>query len=241
MRSGVFAVGAGVSIYEGIDHIRRPEPLRDPTVNYVVLAVAFALEGTSWAIAVKEFNARRQGLGWWSAVRRSKDPAGFIVLFEDSAALVGLGLAGLGVWASHHWADPRFDGAASIAIGTVLAAVAVLLAREAKGLIIGESADPRLIEAIRDVLDRHPAITAVNHVRTIHTAPDAVFAAISADFVDGLSMGEGERLIEEMERELKALSSDITSIYIRPERREDAVRLPPTGIDHPAAPPTLRP
>lgn len=237
----IFAVGAGVSIYEGVEHIRRPEPLRDPTINYIVLAVAFAMEGASWAIAVKEFNGKRRGAGWWAAVKRSKDPAGFIVLFEDSAALVGLGIAALGVWASHHWAEPRFDGAASIAIGTVLAAVAALLAREAKGLIIGESADPRLIEAIRTALDRHPEITTVNHVRTIHTAPDAVFAAISADFADGLSMGEGERLIEEMERELKALSPDITSIYIRPEKREDAVRIFAPEIDDPRPHPTSPP
>lgn len=220
----IFAVGAGVSIYEGIAHIRAPEPLRDPTVNYVVLAVALALEGTSWAIAVREFNATRDGRGWWQAVIRSKDPGRFIVLFEDSAALVGIALAALGVWLSHHYGDPRFDGLASIAIGAVLALVAVLLAREAKGLIIGEAADPALIGALREALAQHGEITAINHVRTIHTAPEAVFVAVSADFVDWLPMGEGERLIERMEAELKRISPQITSIYIRPEKREDAVQ-----------------
>lgn len=219
----IFAVGAGVSIYEGWVHIGAPEPLRDPTINYVVLGIAVALEGTSWAIAVREFNVRRHGVGWWLSIRRSKDPAGFIVLFEDSAALVGLLIAGIGVWASHHYDDPRLDGVASIAIGLVLAGVAMLLAREAKGLLIGESADPALIDTIWQALERRPQITTVNHVRTIHTAPDAVFVAISADFEDSLSMGAGETLIEAIEAELRAAIPTLTSIYIRPEKREDAV------------------
>lgn len=221
----IFAVGAGVSIYEGIRHLAEPEPLGDATLNYIVLAVAFVLEGTSWAIAVKEFGARRGSASWWTSVRRSKDPAGFIVLFEDSAALVGLLLAAAGVWLSHHFADSRYDGMASIAIGAVLAAVAALLARESKGLLIGESADPALIERLRAAMEARPEITALNHVRTIHTAPDAVFVAISADFVDTLAMGEAERLIEEMEAQLKAISPAISSIYIRPEKREDAVQV----------------
>lgn len=220
----IFAVGAGVSIYEGVSHLYDPEPLHDPTINYIVLAVAFGLEGSSWAIAVREFNAGRNDSGWWRALVRSKDPAGFVVLFEDSAALIGLALAALGVWLSHHFADPRIDGAASIAIGLVLAVVAAVLARESKGLLIGESADPQLIADLRSAIEARPEITAVNHVRTVHTSPSAIFVAISADFADGLSMGEGERAIEEMEAELKAISPDITSIYIRPEKVQDAVR-----------------
>ncbi len=223
----IFAIGAVVSIYEGWSHIADPEPLRDPTINYVVLGVAFLLEGTSWSIAVREFNAGRGGQGWWKAVRRSKDPAGFIVLFEDSAALLGLAIAAVGVWASHAFGDPRIDGMASVAIGAVLAAVAVLLAREAKGLLIGESADPDLVVAIWRLLERRAEITAVNHVRTIHTAPDAVFVAVSADFDDALVMGRAETLIEEMEAELKAAEPRLSSIYIRPEKRRDAVVYPP--------------
>ncbi|KAA9018146.1 cation diffusion facilitator family transporter [Sphingobium limneticum] len=223
----IFAVGAGVSIYEGWVHIAQPEPLRDPTINYVVLGVAVLLEGTSWAIAVREFNGKRGASSWWQSIRRSKDPAGFIVLFEDSAALIGLGIAGVGVWASHHYADPRIDGVASIAIGLILAGVAVLLAREAKGLLIGESADPAIVAIVWATLDKRPQISAVNHVRTIHTAPDAVFVAISADFVDDLPMGEAESLIEDIEREMKARVPELTSIYIRPEKQADAIRQPP--------------
>ncbi|WP_294290114.1 cation diffusion facilitator family transporter [uncultured Sphingomonas sp.] len=219
----IFAIGAGVSIYEGYLHILKPEPLRDPTVNYIVLGIAVALEGTSWAIAVREFDASRGGLGWWRAIRRSKDPAGFMVLFEDSAALIGLAFAGIGIWASHAYGDPRIDGVASIAIGLVLAAVAILLAREAKGLLIGEAADAQLVAKIRDHVARHHGIVSVNHVRTIHTSPDAIFVAVSADFDDTLTMGDGETLIETIETELKAALPQLTSIYIRPEKREAAV------------------
>jgi cation diffusion facilitator family transporter len=223
----IFAVGAGVSIYEGWAHIAEPEPLRNPLINYIVLGIAFALEGTSWAIAVREFNASRGSAGWWQSIHRSKDPAGFIVLFEDSAALLGLGVAGFGVWASHAFNDPRLDGIASIVIGVILAIVAILLAREAKGLLIGESADPALISLLWKVVDGRPEITAVNHVRTIHTAPDAIFVAISADFDDALTMGEGEVLIELIEAEMRAAVPELTSIYIRPEKRQDAVFVAP--------------
>ncbi len=218
----IFAVGAGVSIYEGIIHIRNPHPIEDPRLSYIVLGLAFLLEGASWTIAVREFRGSVGDKGWWQAIHRSKDPPGFIVLFEDSAALAGLVIAAVGVWASVYFQDPRLDGAASIVIGLVLAAVAVLLAREAKGLIIGEAADPNLIAQLRAVLDGHPQIEAVNHVRTVHTGPESVFVAVSADFVDTIPMGEAESLIEELEVAMKALSPTISSIYIRPEKKENA-------------------
>ncbi len=231
----IFAIGAGVSIYEGWLHIRNPEPLGDPTLNYVVLAIAMALEGTSWAIAVRAFNSSRQGASWWRSIRRSKDPAGFIVLFEDSAALAGLLLAALGIWASHHYGDPRLDGIASVAIGLILAAIATLLARESKGLLIGESADATIIARVWRLLDQKAYVTSVNHVRTIHSAPDAVFVAISADFADDLIMGRAEQLIEELEAEMKAAIPALTSIYIRPEKRENAL-VQPRPRDMPAPP-----
>jgi cation diffusion facilitator family transporter len=218
----IFGLGAGVSVYEGYLHILDPEPLRDPLVNYIVLGIATAMEGTSWVIAIREFRASKGDCGWWKAIRESKDPAGFIVLFEDSAALAGLIVAAIGVWASHAWGDPRIDGMASIVIGLILAAVATLLAREAKGLLIGERANPDLIAQVRAMLEAEPRITGVNHVRTIHTAPERVFVAISADFDDSLAMGEAETLIERIEARLKAALPQLSSIYIRPEKREDA-------------------
>ncbi|EZP53488.1 cation diffusion facilitator family transporter [Sphingomonas sp. RIT328] len=223
----IFAVGAGVSVYEGYLHILEPEPLRDPLVNYIVLAIAVALEGSSWFIAMREFAKAKGGEGWWQAIRQSKDPAGFIVLFEDSAALAGLVIAAIGVWASHAFADPRIDGIASILIGLILGMVAMLLAREAKGLLIGERADPKVVETVRGIVAAHPAISAVNHVRTIHTAPDAIFVAVSADFVDSITMGEGETIIEQMEDRLRDAVPIPSSIYIRPEKRENAATLTP--------------
>lgn len=219
----IFGLGAGVSIYEGWKHIAAPEPLENRWVNYLVLGIAFALEGTSWWIAMREFAAGKGESGWWQAVKESKDPAGFIVLFEDSAALAGLIVAAVGVWASARFDDPRIDGWASVVIGVILASVATLLAREAKGLLIGERADLALVARIRALLEGEACITHVNHVRTIHTAPDRIFAAISADFADSLPMGEAEDLIERLEGLLKAEDDRISSIYIRPEKRENAV------------------
>jgi cation diffusion facilitator family transporter len=224
----IFAVGAGVSIYEGLVHIKDPEPLSSPLINYIVLGVALAMEGGSWFVAMREFAAANRSGSWWGAVRRSKDPAGFIVLFEDSAALAGLVIAGVGIWASHAFNDPRIDGVASIIIGVLLGVVAAFLAREAKGLLIGEGADPEIVARVHAIVDGHPAITSVNHVRTIHTAPTSIFVAISADFRDSLTMGEAETLIEGIETALKQAIPELSSIYIRPEKREDAAILPPT-------------
>ena len=222
----IFAVGGGLSIYEGWRHIAEPEPLSSPTVNYVVLAVSALLEGSSWTIAVREFGRAKGDAPWWRAIRRSKDPAAVIVLFEDSAALIGLAIAAVGVWASHAWGDPRIDGVASILIGCLLVLVAALLAREAKGLLIGERTDPATVQRIRDIVAAHPEIIAVNHVRTVHSAPDSVYVAISADFDDALRMGDAERLVERIEDELRAAAPTLSSIYIRPERQEDAPRAP---------------
>ena len=144
------------------------------------------------------------------------------MLFEDSAALAGLVIAALGVWLSHTLNDPRIDGVASILIGIVLGLVAILLARESKGLLIGERADPEVVETIRDIVAARPWITRVNHVRTIHTAPDSIFAAISADFVDSLPMGAAETMIEMLEDDLRLAVPSLSSIYIRPEKHENA-------------------
>jgi cation diffusion facilitator family transporter len=221
----IFAVGAVVSIYEGWLHWSAPEPLQSPVINYIVLAIAFALEGTSWTIALREFGSAKGDVGWWQAVKDSKDPATFTVLFEDSAALAGLIVAAAGVWASHYFADPRIDGLASIIIGAILAFVAIFLAREAKGLLIGERADPKLVGGIAQIVAAHPAISAVNHVRTIHTAPKQVFVAISADFDDAVTMGEAEQIIENIEDQLRASFPQLSSIYIRPEKQEQAATL----------------
>lgn len=222
----IFAVGAGVSFYEGYIHYLEPEKLTNPMINYIVLFVAFLLEGTSWTIAMRKFAASKGDAGWWTTIRRSKDPSIFIVVFEDSAALAGLIVAGMGVWASHWFHAPELDGVASMVIGLILAMVAVLLTRETKGLLIGERADSQVVDCVRETVLQKEWVSGVNHVRTIHTAPRQVFVAISADIVDNVTMGDAESLIEELEQQLKAELPQLSSIYIRPEKKQDALRLP---------------
>jgi divalent metal cation (Fe/Co/Zn/Cd) transporter len=182
-----------------------------------VLGISFVLEGGSWATAVREFRATQGDLGWWQAVRRSKDPTTFIVLFEDSAAMFGLIVAGSGIFLTHRTGDPVWDGAASILIGCALAVVAFMLARESKGLLIGERADPRLSDAVRRAFDARVEVTRVQEVVTIHFAPDKVFVAASVDFEDAVAVGAVEQLIEETEIRLRQEWPQIASVYIKPK------------------------
>ncbi|MEO8141773.1 MAG: cation diffusion facilitator family transporter, partial [Sphingomicrobium sp.] len=140
----VFALGAGISIWEGVRHLRDPEPITRPWVNYVVLGLAFLFESGSWYFGWKAFAASRGRGSFWSSVTDSKDPTTFMILFEDSAALLGIVIAAIGTFLSVQLGDPRIDGAASILIGVVLALVAVVLGRESKELLIGERASPEL-------------------------------------------------------------------------------------------------
>lgn len=219
----IFAVGAGVSIYEGWLHWHHPEPLEHPFVNFVVLGISFLLEGVSCIIALRAFAKSKGSSGWWQAVRDSKDPTGFIVLFEDAAALFGLMVAGIGNTLSLVLNQPRLDGIASIVIGLILGMVAIILARESKALLIGERAEPEVIRQVHAIVASNPAIVSVNHIRTLHTAPDKVFVAISADFRDDVTMGAGEAIIEALETELRRTLPVLSSIYIRPEKAADAL------------------
>ena len=215
----IFSTGAGLSIYEGVRHIRDPEPISSPWINYVVLGLALLLEGVSWLIAVREFGEAKGDYGWWEAIRRSKDPPSFVVLFEDSAAMFGLLVAGVGISLSLYTGDPRWDGAASVVIGVALAGVALVLARESKGLLIGEGADPLLEEAVRAVIDRRPEVTGVNGIITIHIGPRHIFVGLSVDFEDLVPVGRIETMIAEAEAELRARWPSIRAIYIRPQAK----------------------
>lgn len=218
----IFATGAGLSVYEGVAHLRAPEPPQDATVAYIVLAVSFLLEGGSWWTAMRAFAKAKGDQGWWQAVRRSKDPPAFIVLFEDSAAMAGLVIAAIGIWLSHVTNDGRWDGAASIAIGGVLGVVAILLARESKGLLIGERAEPRLIEAIRSAIARRSEVTRVGDVVTLHLGPRSVFVGCDVDFVDAVPVGAIERMIAEVEADLRRDWPEIGSLYIKPKAMVNA-------------------
>ena len=212
----VFALGAGVSIYEGVIHIADPEPAVSPLIAYGVLAVAFLLEGWSTMAAFKEFRAAKGELGWFDAVRRSKDPPGFIVLLENGAAMAGILVAAIGLGISQATGDPRFDGMASIVIGVILAFTAFLLAYESKALLIGEAADPDLVKALRDLVAARSGVTKVGEVLTVHSAPDQITAMLSVDFDDEISARQVEQLVCEIEQDAAKRHPLVRRLYIRP-------------------------
>jgi len=214
----VFALGAGVSVYEGVIHIIEPEPAVSPLVAYGVLLISFLLEGGSTVAAFREFRAAKGALGWFEAVRESKDPPTFIVLLENGAAMAGIGAAAIGLALSQLTGNPFFDGAASIVIGLILGATAWLLAVESKALLIGEAADPALVEGIRAAAGAQPGIVGVGEVRTVHSAPDQITVAMSADFDDGISAGDVERIVAAIEREVAVRWPAVKRLYIRPQQ-----------------------
>ncbi|MGE0232617.1 MAG: cation diffusion facilitator family transporter, partial [Flavobacteriaceae bacterium] len=185
----IFAVGSGVSIYEGIAKIQEPHPIENPLINYIVLGLALVFEGGAWFIAYRAFQATRGKRGYFEAVRLSKDPTVFTVLFEDTAAMLGLIVAGAGIFAADYLALPWLDGAASIAIGLILAGTAILLAIETKGLLIGESAAPEVVKGIREIVSAASCVNAINEIRTMHQGPNEVLLAVSIDFKDGIAVG----------------------------------------------------
>lgn len=225
----VFALGAGVSIYEGILHFLEPEPAVSPLIAYGVLAVAFVLEGWSTLAAFREFNRARGDLGWWRALVSTKDSPTVIVLLENGAAMAGLTIAAAGIALSRWTGDPRIDGAASVLIGVMLALVALFLAREAKGLLIGEAADPALIADIRTAVSRE-GIMGVGEIITIHNAPDQIVVAVNADFDDRLSAADVERIVEAIERDLRAAHPQIYRVYVRPHENAGLKRGPERGL-----------
>jgi cation diffusion facilitator family transporter len=214
----VFALGAGVSVYEGVIHILHPEEAVSPYIAYGVLLVAFLREGGSTWAAFKEFRAAKGTLGWFEAVRRSKDPPAFIVLLENGAAMAGLVAAAIGLALSQATGDPFYDGAASIVIGIILALTAFLLAVESKALLIGEAAEPEIVEGLRSAAAERPGIAGIGRILTVHSAPDQITAMMSVDFVDSISAREVERLVCEIEAEVARRFPIVKRLYIRPEQ-----------------------
>jgi cation diffusion facilitator family transporter len=212
----VFALGAGVSIYEGFLHIAEPEHAVSPLIAYGVLAIAFVLEGGSTIQAYKEFRVAKGPLGWVEAVQRSKDPPGFIVLLENGAAMAGIVVAAIGLAISQLTGDPRFDGMASIVIGIILAITAFILAYESKALLIGEAADPELVAALKALVAARRGVTSVGDVLTVHSSPDQITAMLSVDFDDAISAREVEQMVREIEAEVAQRYPLVTRLYIRP-------------------------
>src|SRR5437763_10636244 len=213
----IFSLGAGVSFYQGIVHIRAPVHIADAYVNYIVLAISFVFEGATFLIALKEFNKTRGTLGYIEAVQLSKDPPSFLVLFEDSAALIGIVIAFLGTFAAVQLDMPVLDGVASIGIGIVLAGTATFLARESKALLIGEGARGRTMRSIRQIAAEQPGVERGNDVVTVHLAPDQVVAALSLEFRDELTTPQIENAVASIERRICKQHPEVSSIFVKPQ------------------------
>ncbi|MFQ5514289.1 MAG: cation diffusion facilitator family transporter [Myxococcota bacterium] len=217
----IFAAGAGVSVYEGIHQVLAPSPVESPTVSYAVLALAFVFEGAAWLLAVREFSRTKGRLDFVSAVHQGKDPTSFIVLFEDSAALLGLAAAFLGILLSQLTGQPLFDGLASIVIGLILASAAAWLAYETKGLLIGESAHPDLVKAVRQLVQSHSGIDHVNEILTLHMGPEFVLLNLSVDFDDRANAAEIEQITAALDTAIRRRFPLIRRIFIEAEPHRD--------------------
>jgi cation diffusion facilitator family transporter len=210
----IFAMGGGMSIYEGIRHIRHPEPLSDPRWNYGVLGLAVIFEGYSWNVALQEFLASKNEDSFWKALRASKDPTIFTILIEDSAALIGLFVAFLGVLSGHLLGNVYLDGVASVVIGVILCGVALLLAIESKGLLIGEGATAETVASIRKITNNDPSVEKVMKVLTLHFGPQEILLNLEIKFIDDLETEELAIAVERLESSIRTKHSEIQNIFI---------------------------
>jgi cation diffusion facilitator family transporter len=210
----VFAVGAGVSMYEGIHKIQHPAEVTSPIVNYIVLSAALLFEGAALWVAWKEFRKTKGRSSVLTAVRRSKDPAIFTVLFEDTAALLGLLVAFVGILTAQLTGLAWIDGAASVVIGIILAVTAMVLAMETKGLLVGEGAHPQVVKGIRLIAEGQQEVFRVNELLTMHLGPEEVLLNMSIDFRDHLDALDVERAISDMESQIKMAFPQVKRVFI---------------------------
>ncbi|MCG6969007.1 MAG: cation diffusion facilitator family transporter [Gammaproteobacteria bacterium] len=219
----IFALGAGISIYEGVLHILHPQPITDAFINYIVLGLAMLFEGAAWYFALQEFTKAKGKWGYIEAVQRGKDPTMFVVLFEDSAAMLGLSVALAGILLGEVTGILYFDGIASILIGLILAGTAMWLAYETKGLLIGESANTKVVEGIRSIVLSSGPVDHVNEVLTMHMGPDFILVNISVDFSDHTVAEDIEKAIDNLDLEIKRQYPNVKRVFIEAEKRKKNV------------------
>lgn len=213
----IFAVGSGISIYEGIHGIMDPHPVSNPKINYIILGLAILFEGSAWFFAWKEFKQLKNGETYLIAVHQSKDPSTFVVLFEDTAALLGLLVAGLGIWLGQVTGIHIFDGIASIIIGVILGLTATWLAYETKGLLIGESADPEIVQGIASITNGYPEIKSVNETLTMHMGPEYILVNLSVDFDDTMDADSIEKAVARLTKQIKNRYPRVKRIFVEAE------------------------
>jgi cation diffusion facilitator family transporter len=217
----IFGLGAAVSFYKGVEHVLHPEPLSSLSINYLVLALAIVFEGAALTIALREFRRSKGSLGYVDAVRKGKDPTLFVVVFEDSAALLGLLVAMGGIFLYQITGNPVFDGLASVIIGLILAATAAWLAFETKSLLIGESADADTVDEIRQTAASHPLVKTVSEVATLHMGPDFIVVTLSVDFIDNIDVAKVEAGVTDLARRVKALDPSLRRVFVEVEQGSD--------------------
>jgi len=213
----LFTLGAGASAYEGISHIRHSRPIQFVTVNYVVLALSFLFEASSWWVALGIFRRSKGTRSYWRAVRESKDPPAFMVLFEDSAALIGIAIAATGIFLADRTGIGAFDGVASLMIAAVLAIAAILVARESKDLLIGERASDRVAQSIADLARSEPGVERASRILTIHLAPEQIVAALDLEFADELKTPQIERSVQALEQQVREKHPEVVALFVKPK------------------------
>lgn len=215
----IFGLGGGMSIYEGILHIRHPEPLTDPKWNYIVLASAAVFEGVSFGIAIHAVFKAKGDKPFWKALHESKDPSTFTVVAEDSAALAGLAMAATGIFVSHYFQMPVLDGAASIAIGLLLAAVAVVLIWESRGLLIGEGIDKATARAVRDLVEQDTSVIKSGFPLTMYLGPDEVLMTLDVEFDNDMPAAQVIESVRRVESAIRTRFNRVKRIYIESNPR----------------------
>jgi cation diffusion facilitator family transporter len=210
----IFGIGGGMSVYEGVTHLIHPVAVENPWPNYIVLAIAVLVEGSSFLVAMREFTAARGSRGVVEFIRVSKDPSLFTVVFEDSAAIAGLAVAFLGVFLGQVTGSPYFDGAASIIIGALLMSVAWLLAGKSKGLLVGEGVELVVLERMHALVAADGGVAHVGDIRTMYLGPHDLLVNLDVAFRDGLGHADVWEAIERVEATLKADQPEISRVYI---------------------------
>ena len=210
----LFGLGAGVSVYEGISKIQNPHPLQNQLVNYIVIGFALFFEGIAFLIAYRELGRIKEPKSLIKTIRASKDPTIFVVLFEDFAAVIGLVVAGLGIYLGEVFNLPTLDGVASIIIGVILAVTASCLAFEIKGLLTGEAASEEIVAGIKSIINDESAVLYINEILTMHLGPTDILLNISLDFKDAMSSGNVEETISALETKIKNKFPEIKRVFI---------------------------
>jgi cation diffusion facilitator family transporter len=209
----IFALGGGMSVYEGVTHLSHPQ-VHHSLWNYLVLGFAIVFESLSFYFAYRAFRKEMSGQGVFETIRSSKDPTTFTVLFEDTAALLGLLVAFVGIFLGHQLNNPYLDGVASIVIGVILAVVAGFLAYESKGLLIGEGVDPVVLASIRLIAAGDPAVAEVRKSLTMHFSPDDVLLTLDLGFKKHLTAEKIAAAVNRLEKQIRDQHPEIKHIFI---------------------------